>query len=36
MLLGRKDEWLAASLRDLASGDIDGIVTATRKYGSNR
>jgi hypothetical protein len=32
MLLGRKDEWLAARLEDLDYGDIDGIVAATRKY----
>jgi len=32
MLLDRKGEWLAARLEDLDYGDIDGIVTATRKY----
>jgi hypothetical protein len=32
MLLDRKDEWLAARLEDLDYGDIDGIVSATRKY----
>jgi hypothetical protein len=34
MLLGRKDEWLAARLEDLDHGDIDGIVAATREYPS--
>jgi len=32
MLLGHKDEWLAARLEDLDYGHIDGIVAATRKY----
>jgi hypothetical protein len=32
MLLDHKDEWLAARRGDLDYGDIDGIVTATRKY----
>ena len=32
MLLDRKEEWLAARLEDLDYGDINGIVSATRKY----
>jgi hypothetical protein len=32
MLLDRRDEWLAARLRDLDYGDIDGIVAAVREY----
>jgi hypothetical protein len=32
MLLGRRDEWLAARLEDLDYGDIDGIETAVRQY----
>ena len=32
MLLGRKDQWLAARLEDLDYGDIDGIEAAVRTY----
>jgi hypothetical protein len=32
MLLGRKDEWLAARLEDLDYGDIDGICAAARVF----
>jgi hypothetical protein len=32
MLLGRKDEWLAARLEDLDYGDIEGIEAAVRQY----
>ena len=32
MLLGHKDEWLAARLEDLDYGYIDGIEAAVRKY----
>ena len=35
MLLGRKEEWLAARLEDLDYGDIDGICRAARAFPLN-